>query len=138
MVNYISLHDGNNLSDHAAVLLTLDINSDYFTNIDFEKRAQLDRHTESDITINEASFYNYLSNTKMPLGALHCIVLCENHTTDLNEYLDLIMDAYKIACGECIPNARKKSAGWNEIDELGRNEAIFWHGIWMNDHTRVS
>ena len=34
LLNYNSLHDGNNLFDHAAVLLTLDINSDHFTNID--------------------------------------------------------------------------------------------------------
>ena len=33
VLNYISLHLGNNLSDQAAVLLTLDINSDHFTNI---------------------------------------------------------------------------------------------------------
>ena len=52
MLNYISFHGGNNLSDLAAILLTLDINSDHVTNIDcrhFEKRAKWDRATKSDI-----------------------------------------------------------------------------------------
>ena len=65
MLKYISLHDGNNLSNHAAVLLTFDINSDHFTNIDCrhfeEKKAHWDRTTESDI-----------DNYKMKLQELLC------------------------------------------------------------------
>jgi len=45
----------------------------------------------------------------MPLGALYCYdVFCENHTTDLNEYIEPIIDAYTIASDECISNSREK------------------------------
>jgi len=65
----------------------------------------------SDIDNYKTKLGELLCDTKMLLGALYCHdVFCENHTTDLNEYLDLIIDACTVACDECIPNSRKKGS----------------------------
>jgi hypothetical protein len=138
VLEYCSLHDANNMSDHAVVLMTLNVNSEHFNDRNcrhFDKRAQWEKATE----YNKANYKNkldeLLSHIKIPLDALYCQhVFCNDHTTDLNEYCDLIIHACLTASDMCIPCTRKKViAGWNEVAEPVRNEAMFWHGIWLDN-----
>ena len=69
--------------------------------------------------------HELLCDTKMPLGALYCHdVFCENHTTDLNEYLDLTVDACTIAWKEVKRIGGKFQSVVNVIDDEYGKENI--------------
>ena len=59
---------------------------------------------------------------------------CIEHSAELNMYCNSIIDACLTASDKCIPSTRKKGlAGWRDNAKPARDEAIFWHKLWIEN-----
>ena len=119
ILKYKSLHDGENLSDHVPILLVFDIQTDIeesSSQVHFVKRPRWNTASLDDI-----NQYKHVDSS-----------------AKLNMYCNSIIDACLTASDICIPSTRKKGlAGWRDNAKPARDEAIFWHKLWIeNDRPR--
>ena len=138
ILEYRSVHDGHNLSDHAPIMIKLDINMVKLTDKVprcYGKRPQWNLANEADIGHYKTVLHDMLAKISMPMQALYCNdIACKQHYTVIDTYYESIIDACLKASDMCIPSTKKRViAGWNEVAEPMRNEAIFWHGIWIDN-----
>lgn len=133
---YKSIHEGQNLSDHCPILLSISMDSVCHvekTTRRFSPKAQWNKATEADIEKYKDTLEHILSNIQLPLDGLYCNnFFCSIHSGSLNSYCDKIVAACIEASDICIPTTRKRViAGWKDHAEPVRNEAIFWHNLWV-------
>jgi exonuclease III len=138
LLEYRSLHDGHNLSDHCPIIMKLNINIELITNTTvrcYKNRAQWNLATEDNIDHYKNVFHNLLSEIRLPLSALHCDdYVCKKHGNDIENYCDSIILACLDATDRCIPCTKKKViAGWKDVAKPIRDEAIFWHRLWIDN-----
>jgi len=75
LLDYRSIHDGNNLSDHAPILLSLNLVTSREHKCDvreYTKRPQWDKTTDSNIADYKHALSELFSHIKLPLNALYC------------------------------------------------------------------
>jgi len=136
-------HDGDNLSDHDPIMLTL--------NIDWNSIALTKRNTVAKAAWEKASSrniaeYKYMLQEKLnsvlpPSDSLACHdVMCSNtkHIAQLNTYSNQIIQACLESAASTIPSTtrptsgvRKVLPGWNEHVLPAREKSMLWHNIWL-------
>jgi len=135
--DYRYLHDGQNLSDHCPIFISIAIyNVQQTTNTTkrYRQKAQWNKATEANICEYRETINSLLSKIKLPLEALYCKDFhCSQHKNSINVYCDKLIQACTDASDKCIPRTRKKGlAGWNDVAQPLRDEAMFWHNMWVS------
>jgi exonuclease III len=133
---YVSLDDGDNLSDHVPVLLSLSVpvsvSGDLFKS-DFKEKVSWCRASDHDLNSYRSVLRENLARVDIPVQALQCTELCEEHSDAIERYHDSIIDACLDAAEQTIPKCRKKGkAGWVDLVEPSKKESIFWNRMWVS------
>ena len=141
VLSYKVLHDGDNLSDHRAIQLCLDINVQQHSNDmkQFSPHPLWRRATDDQINNYKLTLVMLLKCISLPQQLLLCKnKLCDKHKDEINRYYDDIVSACVIATQRCIPNSRsfKRIAGWSEHVKPYKDRSIFWHKIWSENGRR--
>lgn len=134
-------HDGDNLSDHDPIMLSL--------NIDWNSIALTKRQAVAKIAWGKASSCNIddykrtlrdrLGSVLPPSESLSCHnVMCRDkkHIDQLNNYSSQIIQACLESATSVMPstscfNKCKTIPGWNEHVSTAREKSILWHNIWL-------
>ncbi|ELT90953.1 hypothetical protein CAPTEDRAFT_196351 [Capitella teleta] len=133
---YNVLHDGNNLSDHHPVQLELYVDVEYSSECEMQSKPRPSWHRA-----NQANLDSYrrrlrteLSRVQLPIEALACTRFnCTDHLDGLKEYYASIEKAVVSSARLCIPRRKKKAlAGWSEHVGPYKEDAIFWHSVWVS------
>jgi hypothetical protein len=134
---YVSVHEGDNLSDHYPVLLELQIDVEYSkcnTQPSPRPSPSWRRADQQHIECYREHFRNELQRVEAPAEALVCRQFnCTEHLDDLKGYYSAILTALTSSANACIPERRKKAmAGWSEHVGHRKDDAIFWHSVWVS------
>ena len=140
---YESLHEGDNLSDHSALQLHLDIPTMYYNQQhvhtgSFRPTPQWNKASANDINPYRRNLDGFLSKINMSNDLIHCNdMLCNNvkHRTEIENLHDNIINACLEASHIAIPCQRQTPSpagipGWQEHVAEQRQQSIFWHIIW--------
>ena len=136
-------HDMENLSDHSALVLTLDIEVNYeeqIKRVNQEQRVNWDRVNPMNVLQYQLSLDKELNDIDIPLEMKSCRnYLCENHKVEIENLHDQIVNACVKAGMECFPLFRQSTKtvqngtpGWNDQVRDTREHAIFWHSLWKS------
>jgi len=147
IVSCVVTHDGDNLSDHDPITITLDIDLNCVAS---SSRCYLKRHAwykakACDIELYKLTLKGRLHAMQIPTSAISCHnVLCtdEEHKALLNDYSQAIIQACLASSASTIPYTADRSnnandcnstlPGWNEHVLPCRDKAIMWHNIWVD------
>lgn len=146
---YSVLHEGDNLSDHSPVVLSLSLPVMYAwhrTNgTDKQHRPRTNWKTATDQDVQEYGrvLDLTLSSIAVPWEAIQCTdYYCTMHNTSLENFHNDIVNACLLSSERTIPATSKMSKGgpkpggllgWNEHVEDLRQRAILWHIIWKDN-----
>lgn len=145
IIDYRSIHDGDNLSSHCPISLSLDVNVAYMSassGDDFIPRPKWS--DVSDVQINEykVTLDDFLNDITIPWDVIHCSdPLCgdrEEHCQRIQLFHDSIIDMCLITSEKCIPHTSKRCskspniAGWSDIVKPYKEASIFWHNVWKD------
>lgn len=140
---YESLHDGDNLSDHCPISMTLDLDAQRFDQADDTgglraRNLNWNKAIDNDIRSYQTCLDSYLNSIEIPFELLLCQNMhCTEHAHLLLHLYDQIVDSCMQASSQCIPfsmpHAEKMLPGWNETVEEHRRRAIFWHNLWKEN-----
>ena len=139
IVDYSVIHDGDNLSDHSPISMTLNVNVDYVINdhsVDSSYPLQWHKVSEYNIACYKDRLDHFLKSLHVPWCAIHCNdYLCKIHDTQLQLFHDAIIDSCIKASNDSIPRNKKVHSipGWNETVEPYKQDAIFWHKLWKDN-----
>lgn len=81
------------------------------------------------------SLQRRLSDIQIPVDALRCKEFqCRHHLDSLREYYSMLICAMTDSADASIPQCgqRRRRAGWNEHVSKWKEEAIFWHRVWVD------
>lgn len=130
-------HDGDNLSDHSAILLSINISLEYE-----DEKKHISCHkikwkeaSVSDINKYKAHLDDLLSNIYISEDVVGCQdIFCSEHRLQIQEFHDNILKACLEAGDTNIPHTgkgyKKVIPGWNDNVAEIRQQAIFWHQLW--------
>ena len=148
MVNKVNsfkvLCDGNNLSDHRPIFLSLCLNVDMCNNVMNEHENVADNITDwQGVSADQISDYKFyldelFEQINIPEDVINCNnLLCNEHDQEIFDYLDIIIYIMSSAGELSIP--RKKSsfvkskmtdrgrmAGWNQYVKKDKEDCICW------------
>ena len=115
IIEYFTLHKGDNLSDHSPVFFTLDLSIEHvpFQNRDFVIRPSWNCATRDSIQAYQSNLKEKLGNSAIPSKALHCSESTyTNHTPVINKYHNATVNACIQSEDVCIPCASLRSKSW--------------------------
>ena len=132
----------DNLSDHLVLCVALDVapirqSLEYVEN---EEKLLWACATESDVAQYKRNLNNELLSCNIPVDALSCRDhFCKDHTNDLQQFHDTIINAC-LSASVCIPTCSRKGRkmpvpGWSEFVKPYRDQAIFWHQLWQDNNS---
>ena len=140
-VNYYSKCDEvENQSDHAPIVLELDIPIDHHIHVPINHKPRKKWNIASNDQIGnyKLALDNNLTQIVMPDDCLECTsMLCDSskHALDIQQLHDDIISAC-INASEDIPSTGKSSKnvpGWNEFVRPEKEKAILWRKIWISN-----
>ena len=132
-------HDGENLSDHDPLLLTLNVDVTVLKFVDkiFRETVSWQKASDEDTTRYKQALSGLLAGIDVPIAAIQCHdPMCTNamHYQSVNQYSRDIADACVNAGELTLPRTRhnnsKRLPGWNEFVKPAQEKSIFWHKIW--------
>ena len=95
IIHYRSLHDGNNLSGHVPILLTISLAAEHDKNNDsrqYVKHVHWDKATVDNSTHYKHMLDEFCAQLKLPVDALYCQdTSCKIHSNALNVYFNNII-----------------------------------------------
>jgi exonuclease III len=142
---YVSVHDGENVSDHCPVSLSLKLDTPRVEQVNtdmHERKLNWNRATENNISAFQNNLDEYLATIDIPDDLLYCHNLhCTEHNASIQYLYDEIVNACMQASLNNIPfsapQTEKIIPGWNETVQEHKRRAIFWHNLWKsNDSPR--
>lgn len=143
---YVSIYDGDNLSDHSPVSMALKLESDNFMDrVRVEARNTLNWSEANAQNINDYQHsLDDLLNIDMPNDLIEChhLQCTNNHNLSIEYLYGKVVEACTISSNRHIPgkiiNGKSKVIpGWNEDVLESKRRAIFWHNLWKsNDSPR--
>jgi hypothetical protein len=137
VVAYECSDDGGNLSDHNALFLSLSVPvrvSEGVQKTSFQKKVSWCRASDAELSSYRSILGENLAKVAVPAHVLQCGVLCNTHRDEINAYHDEIVVACLNAAERAIPKCSKKGkAGWKELVDPSKKEAVFWHRIWVSN-----
>jgi len=136
------MHDMDNVSDHDAVCLYLDVHG---SRLKYESRHFNVRPSWAKADANHVDHYrkvlqSKLKNMEIPhsaIGSQNVFCTDEEHFVALNQYVEQLTEAclksaeatihFTKPCGESgrIP-------GWSEFVAPLKNQSVFWHNLWFD------
>ncbi|ELU17828.1 hypothetical protein CAPTEDRAFT_194968 [Capitella teleta] len=136
VIEYRCIHRGDNLSDHEAVVLTLQLDGSLEKNDFSEPRNRSSmswsKASENDLASRVLSLL--LAGIQLPEDPLRCTTLCNNnnHCYLIETYSVSISNVCIAAAEICIPKTkqRRRVAGWFEHVQELKASSIMWHRIW--------
>ena len=135
---YYTEHEGDNTSDHSPVFMYLDIDCEHVATDDktFVSKVSWKRATESSLHLYKCTLRSKLDRVDIPYEALHCSFnTCIMHNNDISRYHDQLLEACLSAANECLPVTKPTGkAGWSEYVKPYKDQAIFWHSIWVDNN----
>ena len=139
-----ALHCGDNLSDHSAITISIDIPVEFV----------LENESNKYYINNKCPLWHKMSNKHLnkyqeAINSLinirdDCGILCRNmectevsHLNDIDKLSDHLVQICLHAAEKSIPCATtdkkvKVIPGWNTNVENSRKDAIFWHAVWKS------
>lgn len=135
---YEVIHDGDNLSDHVPIRLTLDIPLVY-TPIEkpsgHSKKLCWRKAKPSSIEAYSKHLSRGLLSVSVPVDAIECCdPLCTDHHDAISKYFTNLESCILSAGESCIPKSKpvgSRVPGWNDHVRKYKDAAIFWHTIWV-------
>ena len=141
---YSCLHEGNNLSDHDPVCLSLAARVEHSPMDDPSislRRSKIIWETASDVEVNayKHELHTALDALNVPYDAIGCQNFeCLEHTESIQNYYNGILSAC-INSAEVAIGARRardrhapRRPGWNVFVQPYKESAIFWHALWKS------
>ena len=142
VTHYVSIHEGDNLSDHCPISmrLNLDLENMPVVNQFNNNNIMLDwsRATENDINSYQEKLDEHLLNINVPPDLVGCHDLtCTNHNDSIEYLFHEIAQACFNASSQHVPRKPERQIrvipGWNEIVLEYKQKAIFWHNLWKSN-----
>lgn len=138
VLSYGVLHHGDNLSDHCAIYLSIDLSVEHISSTETTQsgnRDQWDKATSDQIRKYEDKVSSLLDKVHIPLEAINCPDRhCKDHKKHVDAFMNGIFDAVQSASKCSIPQSKsggsKPVPGWNDHVRALRDESLFWHEIW--------
>ena len=137
---YVS-HDVDNMSDHDALCLRLQLDISCFRLSDrvFYSRPSWTKATDAHINSYQNALRSGLDSIAIPHSALVCQdpFCCDAaHIADLNTFVREITAACLQAADCSLPTVRLHGSrgsipGWSEFVEPLRKNSLFWHKVWI-------
>ena len=139
---YTLCDEVENQSDHAPVVLTLDIEMKKHAPNPYvyKDRRKWECANDNHINMYKVNLDNYLSCIDVPIDCMECNnVLCndDKHATSIQHMHDALIAAC-IDASTTIPKTGMKSRnipGWNAEISHEREIALFWRSIWINNNS---
>lgn len=142
----LPLYSPVSLSNHVPIILTFKCDLTHFQNISHEKvikppKPMWKRATNENLLNYQSDLRQYLADIDVPEGCLQCShVNCRSstHREQIDVYAYDIMEAISLAVGNNIPfsnsrpDIRPTIPGWTQYVKPFRDDAIFWHSVWMS------
>ena len=145
VTSYNVLCDGDNLSDHLPVSMSLNMPVSHTSNV-VKSGIKLKWHEASHENLINYKEYinNMLENIALPKDVLLCKnVNCKLHTKDIeqlhNDIISICLSAalQYIPVTKCNNSTNTKShiiPGWNEHVKSVYEQALFWHSMWKQNN----
>ena len=137
-------HDGENLSDHDPIFLSLNFDWSLFSSSSrqFADKCIWYKASAQDLVLYKQCLKANLSSVQIPIDAITCHdVVCNNksHFAALNDYSNALITACLEAASHTIPRSSRSNAdhsskvlpGWNEHVAPLRDKSILRHDIWV-------
>lgn len=142
VTSYISLHEGENCSDHSPIAICFDTNL-FYSSMREEQKCINDINW---VKATDVQISNYKHNLDMLLQDIDVninSVFCKNlhckdvlHHQQLQELHNNIINACITAGLDTIPlrgKAKNKTMpGWTDYVQSKKQECIYWHSIWKD------
>lgn len=139
LMSYVCKKDGDNLSDHDPVQLSLrvptSISKSHSQFVFNSKRPAWHRATDRDKELYKGTLRDALSNVFFPREAIQCKqISCSEHSDMIAQYHNQLIQACIIAGRQSIPSVRKRprKAGWEEFVSPSQQDAIQWNRLWVD------
>ena len=143
LVEYACKHEGDNLSDHDPVFLSMHVSLSNNSSDDshsnsslFSQRPAWHRASSREKSAYKAALSEALSLVHFPREAIECKRIgCIEHNEDISRYHNQLIAACAIAADRTIPKVKKKcrKAGWGEHVTPYQQEAVFWNRLWVEN-----
>ena len=138
---YACKKDGDNLSDHDPVTLSLHVPLSVSKSADPKgifnsQRRAWHRASDQEKLLYKATLCVALSNVHFPRVAIECRHIgCTEHSEMISRYHKQLVEACITAGRESIPSVKNKGrkAGWEEFVAPHQREAIFWNRLWVEN-----
>ena len=140
--DYVVFDDVDNMSDHLAVMVEVDICCEYFSTNNINKKDKLNwyKATVYDIDNFNEALNNELSQICFSDEVISCRDLkCTSHFVEIERYHNDIVTAClnaskMIPCSgvakNCGKNVKSPMPGWNEHCAGKKEAALMWHWRW--------
>lgn len=132
-------YDGDNLSDHNALLLKLRLPVSNHDRGNGRSTETPQPHVVWRKATKE-NLQNYRLSLELRLQELHLPVECSACSDDaccrlISQYYDDLSNSCIMSANECIPRTskRKPVAGWSEHVKPYKERSIFWHSLWRSN-----
>ena len=130
----------SNFSDHRPILAVCQLHLvGMNTHIDRPTKRKIsivwDKASNEDLQRYSELVNHRLQDISLPDDIVNCTEpLCHNHQHDLDTHCKAICDCLVQSANECIPGNlhHKRVAGWNESACLLKQQASFWHQLWVD------
>jgi hypothetical protein len=137
-------HDGENLSDHDPITLSLTIDWSTIDRVSrhYASTCRWHKANAADLLSYKSSLKASLDTLRIPVNAITCHnVTCNNksHFAALNDYSNALINACLDSANRTIPHTAHPSdvhhnnvmPGWNEYVAPLRDKSVLWHDIWV-------
>jgi exonuclease III len=147
VISYNTLDDGDNLSDHSPILLSMSMDNEVHNLVNstehvFRSRPKWCTASHEDVMSYQNIMDKNLSALKVPIGAVHCKDYnCVKHNNELQIYHDSLIKVCLEAASISIPFTKDNTCksnvsnipGWSEYVEGLRQTSLFWHKLWKEN-----
>jgi hypothetical protein len=138
---YHSFDLPENMSDHVAVMCSLDMQVAYYNSSEklYTPKPSWVKSTAVDIDSYQYELDIALQSVPLPHEAIVCQdPYCNKHETQIDEFNTNIINACLVACNKAIPKTSKPRRnrnvpGWNEFVKDKCDTAYFWHQLWKDN-----
>ena len=142
VMDHFSVHEGDNVSFHEAIVLKLNLDVEYLSLSDriYVKKPQWNKASHGELSRYRNVLDDLLGEVDVPWDAIRCDnVMCNdraNHCDRIQVFHDSLVNACLLASDSCIPKTGSKPvktrnvAGWSEYVKPYRDASIFWHNVW--------
>ena len=135
VLSYVVLHDGDNLSDHHPVLLSLKLSPCKSQMVDATTvyRPSWPRATQEHKAAYRERLRELLGGIHVPYTALYSEQDSAEMGQRVEDYYTAIMEAMVSATRACIPSRKRKAkAGWVTYVKQYQEDSVFWHRLWLS------